>query len=117
VVTEGLGDRVERWSALAESGTFEQALGALDEVVALLESGGHGLDDTIAAYEVGTRIARRCDQLLADAELRVSQIAVGEEDRDASAPTAPSGIRGWRAADADGPVAGDAISPGDEPPF
>jgi exodeoxyribonuclease VII small subunit len=54
--------------------TFEQAYGALGEVVAALEQGGQALDDALALYERGVALAARCDALLSAAELRVRRI-------------------------------------------
>lgn len=64
-------DDLER---VLEAGDFEESLTALRAVVAHLESGGLRLDDAVRSYEVGARLARRCEQLLADAELRISRL-------------------------------------------
>lgn len=74
--------RLTRWNLTAESGTFEAAVAALDEIVAWLETGHHGLDESVAAYEVGTRVAQRSQHLLATAELRTSQLTVDLDERD-----------------------------------
>lgn len=71
--------RLDAWRELGLLGTFETALDTLDEIVAFLETGRHGLDDTVAAYELGVSVAARCESLLANAELRVSQITVDAE--------------------------------------
>lgn len=54
--------------------SFEQAMRALEEVVDKLESGGVELDKSISLYERGKALRDHCQQKLADAELRVSQI-------------------------------------------
>lgn len=54
--------------------TFEQAYAQLEAVVAQLESGDLSLDDSVALYERGQQLARRCGELLDGAELRVRQI-------------------------------------------
>jgi exodeoxyribonuclease VII small subunit len=72
-------DRLEAWRESGLLGSFETALETLDEIVAFLESGRHGLDDTVSAYELGVSVATRCESLLASAELRVSQITVDAE--------------------------------------
>ena len=82
-MTDGIAGRLEHWRAVAGSGTFEEASAALDEIVAWLESGQRGLDDSVAAYEAGTRLAQRGQRLLAAAELRISQLAVDLDDLDA----------------------------------
>ena len=78
-MTDDHGRRLEDWRASGLDGTFESALATLDEIVAFLETGRHGLDDTVAAYELGVSVAQRCESLLAGAELRVSQITVDAE--------------------------------------
>jgi exodeoxyribonuclease VII small subunit len=54
--------------------TFEQAYAQLEEIVARLESGDLTLDESVALYERGQQLARRCGDLLDSAELRVRQI-------------------------------------------
>lgn len=60
------------WTKLAESGDFESAYAALEESVALLETGGLSLSLMTECYEVGLRLSKRCNDLLRSAELRVS---------------------------------------------
>lgn len=71
--------QLDEWRAAGLDGTFEAALATLDEIVAFLETGRHGLDETVAAYELGVAMASRCQQLLSAAELRISQITVDTE--------------------------------------
>jgi exodeoxyribonuclease VII small subunit len=54
--------------------TFEQAYAQLEEIVARLESGDLTLDESVALYERGQKLARRCGELLDSAELRVQQL-------------------------------------------
>ena len=68
--------RLDTWRTSGLEGSFESSLETLDEIVAFLETGRHGLDDTVAAYEIGVSVAKRCQELLAGAELRISQITV-----------------------------------------
>ncbi len=62
--------------------SFEDMLGALEAVVGELEEGNLSLGATIATFEQGMSLARRCQALLAQAELRISQI---ETDHDSDA--------------------------------
>ena len=55
---------------------FEQAMKALEEIVARLEKGDIGLEDSIAAYERGEALKKRCEELLKQAETRIVLIAV-----------------------------------------
>lgn len=54
--------------------TFEQAFHQLEETVHSLEAGELSLDDALALFERGTRLAATCDRLLNEAELRVRHI-------------------------------------------
>jgi exodeoxyribonuclease VII small subunit len=60
-----------------ETLTFDGALAELERTVAELEAGGLPLEQTIARYERGVALERRCEQLLADAELRVRRLVEG----------------------------------------
>jgi exodeoxyribonuclease VII small subunit len=50
---------------------YEQARDELAEVVRALEVGGLGLDESVALWERGEALARRCEQQLAGARTRV----------------------------------------------
>jgi exodeoxyribonuclease VII small subunit len=67
------------WNGLATSGAFEEVLIALREVVGHLESGKLRLDDAVRCYEVGTMLARRSEQLLDEAELRITRLDQDDE--------------------------------------
>jgi exodeoxyribonuclease VII small subunit len=56
---------------------FDAALAELERTVAELEAGGQPLERTIALYEHGVALQQRCEQLLADAELRVRRLVEG----------------------------------------
>jgi len=59
---------------------FEMALAELEQIVAKLESpGGVALDDSIALYERGEALKRRCEALLRAAEMRIEKIALGPD--------------------------------------
>ena len=62
---------LESYESLLRTETFEEALAGLEAVVARLERGGLSIDESIAWYEVGLGLMRRCSQLLEHAELRV----------------------------------------------
>ncbi|MFN8592342.1 MAG: exodeoxyribonuclease VII small subunit [Thermomicrobiales bacterium] len=57
--------------SLITSGTFEDALDALQAVVDHLERGKLTLAETLTWYEVGLGLSRRCGQLLEQAELQI----------------------------------------------
>ena len=54
--------------------TFEELYQRLEETVARLEAGGLNLDDTLALYEEGMNLARRCQEILDGAELKVTRL-------------------------------------------
>jgi exodeoxyribonuclease VII small subunit len=54
--------------------TFEDALTKLEEAVHRLEEGNLPLDDAVALFEEGTRLAKLCNEHLDAAELKVSQL-------------------------------------------
>ncbi len=77
--------------------TFEQALARLEETVRQLEQGNVPLDQAVALFEEGTRLARLCNEHLDAAELRVKrlvQTADGEQREepftDADSAAAPN---------------------------
>lgn len=51
--------------------SFERVYGELEETVRLLDAGGQTLDEAIALYEKGMSLAKRCQDLLDAAELRI----------------------------------------------
>lgn len=66
--------------APAEVGTlsFEAALKELEEIVAKLERGDVPLEESIAIYERGEALKKRCETLLSEAEERVEKIRTAE---------------------------------------
>jgi len=71
--------------------TFETLYARLEERVGTLEQGGLSLDQAIAIYEEGMTLARRCQEQLDAAELKITKLkeafaavpspgALGEED-------------------------------------
>ncbi|HET6259628.1 exodeoxyribonuclease VII small subunit [Pseudonocardia sp.] len=53
---------------------YEQARDELAEVVRTLETGGLGLDESVALWERGEALARRCEEQLAGARERVHKV-------------------------------------------
>jgi exodeoxyribonuclease VII small subunit len=56
---------------------YEQARDELTEVVRTLESGGLSLDESVALWERGEALAKRCEQQLAGARERVQKVLDG----------------------------------------
>lgn len=63
-----------RWEMALHEGSFEEALAALEEVVAALELGQLSLEASLDHYALGVRLAARCEGDLDAAELRVSTL-------------------------------------------
>lgn len=57
-----------------ESLSFEDSYARLEQVIKKLEAGNLSLDESVALYEEGMRLARHCGRKLDDAELRVTQL-------------------------------------------
>jgi exodeoxyribonuclease VII small subunit len=57
-----------------EGETFEAVYGRLEDVVRRLQDGDLTLDQSISLYEEGMQLARRCQEMLDAAELRVTQL-------------------------------------------
>jgi exodeoxyribonuclease VII small subunit len=53
---------------------YEQARDELTEVVRALEAGGLSLDESVALWERGEALARRCEEQLAGARERVQRV-------------------------------------------
>lgn len=74
--------------AMAESDgeklTFEQALEKLEQIVAHLEDGQLGLDQSLAEYEQGMRVLRQCYDQLERAERRIELLTGVDADGNVS---------------------------------
>ncbi len=70
-----------------EEMTFEDAIRELERVVGKLERGDVALDDSIALYERGAALKKRCETKLSEAEEKVAKITVGPDGQ--AAGTAP----------------------------
>ena len=54
--------------------TFERAIEELESIVKRLEDGEVPLEESVAIYERGEALKRRCEELLRQAEARVDKI-------------------------------------------
>ena len=82
----GAAPSIPAVQAVIDGGTFEEALSALEMVVAHLERGKLSIDESVTWYELGRGLSRRCTDLLQQAELRISTIeeryAITPRDRE-----------------------------------
>ena len=60
--------------AKAAALSFEAALKKLESIVETMESEDLPLEDLLARYEEGTRLARTCQEKLAEADLKIQQL-------------------------------------------
>ena len=56
--------------------SFEKALAELETIVQRLEKGDVPLEESVAIYERGEVLKRRCEELLRQAEARVEKITL-----------------------------------------
>ena len=56
--------------------SFEKAMDELETIVAKLEGGKVPLEESVAIYERGEALKRRCEELLRQAEARVEKITL-----------------------------------------
>ena len=59
--------------------SFEEAIRELEAVVGKLERGDVALEDSIALYERGAALRKRCEAKLKDAEEKVAKITLGPD--------------------------------------
>lgn len=65
---------------------FEEAMERLDEIVAAMESGEIGIEESIARYEEAMHLAQHCRQILDQAEQRIAKIRVDAEGQPQAEP-------------------------------
>jgi exodeoxyribonuclease VII small subunit len=59
---------------MASKEPFEAVYTRLEETVAKLEGGNLSLEESLSLYEEGMKLASRCQEMLRDAELRVTRL-------------------------------------------
>lgn len=57
--------------------SFEEAFAKLEEVLRSLETGARTLEESMSLYEDGMLLAKQCHEYLDSAELRITEIASG----------------------------------------
>jgi exodeoxyribonuclease VII small subunit len=70
----GVEPPYDYWQSTLTDGSFEDVYEALTDVVAQLEDAQLPLADSLACYELGMRLAERCERFLEEAELRISRL-------------------------------------------
>jgi len=85
---------VQANTAKAASVPFEEALKKLETIVTAMEGEDLPLETLLAKYEEGTRLAKACQEKLAEAELKIRQLektAAGEMKLKPLAPPEDAG--------------------------
>ena len=70
---------------------FEHSLDELEQLVEKMEQGEMSLEDSLAAYERGAGLYRRCQAALEQAELRVRLLTDPDQPDNAQAFASPDG--------------------------
>jgi exodeoxyribonuclease VII small subunit len=71
--------------------TFEESLAQLEQIVGAIESGQIGLEDSLAKYEQGMELVKRCRGILDRAEKRIEQLSQTAEGLNAGPLEAGAG--------------------------
>jgi exodeoxyribonuclease VII small subunit len=74
--------------AVSPVADFEQSLDALEQLVEQMERGDMSLEESLAAYECGVGLYRKCQTALEQAELRVRLLS-DPQDPASAEPFAP----------------------------
>ncbi|MBS7299230.1 MAG: exodeoxyribonuclease VII small subunit [Eubacteriales bacterium] len=61
---------------------FEEAIKELEKVVANLESGENGLDESIELFEKGIKLSKECQKMLDTAEKKVRVLLADGSETD-----------------------------------
>jgi len=60
---------------MAKTPTFEESVDQLEKIVAAIESGQIGLEESLAKYEQGMELVKRCRAILDRAEKRIEVLS------------------------------------------
>ena len=63
-----------------EDMTYDEALRRLEELVTQLERGGKNLDETLAMFEEGTALLKRCQTELGEVEGRLTELKLEDAE-------------------------------------
>ena len=59
--------------------SYEEAIAELEDIVRRLESGDEPLEESIRLYERGSKLKKRCEDALGEAEQRVARLKLGDD--------------------------------------
>ena len=85
----------DAWSDQLAAMAFEEAYRRLEDTVSRLEQGELSLTDAERLYREGMELAGRCQELLTETELRITQIGDGRASAGSPAPGLPVSDDEW----------------------
>ncbi len=85
----------DAWRTQLAAMPFEEAYRRLEDTVSRLEQGELSLTDAERLYREGMELANRCQELLTETELRITQIGDGRASADPPSPGLPDGDDEW----------------------
>ena len=83
------------WRAQLAAMPFEEAYRRLEDTVSRLEQGELSLTDAERLYREGMELAGRCQELLTETELRITQIGDGRLSPASAIPELPIAADDW----------------------
>ena len=63
--------------------SFENAMQELEEITGKLEKGNLSLDESVASFEEGMKLAKKCNNILEDAEKKIKILVQKDENIEA----------------------------------
>ena len=70
----------------AKKKPFEESMARLEEIVSILERGESTLDDSLALFEEGTKLAAACSKQLDQAEQKILKLTKGPDGEPVETP-------------------------------
>ena len=70
----------------AKKNPFEESMTRLEEIVSILERGESTLDESLALFEEGTKLAAACSKQLDQAEQKILKLTKGPDGEPVETP-------------------------------
>ena len=70
----------------AKKKPFEESMARLEEIVSILERGESTLDESLALFEEGTKLAAACSKQLDQAEQKILKLTTGPDGEPVETP-------------------------------
>jgi exodeoxyribonuclease VII small subunit len=83
------GPAVQNMTKLAKNLKFEDAMQRLDAIVAAMEAGEIGIEESLEKYEEAMQLAARCREILDRAEERIQKIQLDAAGKPQAVPFQP----------------------------